>query len=326
MGASQSRGRARPAFRAETADDLRELIAEAERAVANLRGAGPGAEWLLYTLDAIHELVGRLKGTGLDLRPEAVRLETVERLLQAKDTVLLRELRRVGGLAAAREAAKPAPAQWWWYLDQHLAARRTRELRRALLVVGGVAAVLVVLYGLFRIVFPPDARRIAVLERTDRAEQLVEQGDLEGAAASYREAAAIMPEDLDLHVWIGVLEEQQGRGDAAAEAYARAEALAPDRAQYLTARGTAWLRLGAADRAQSDAEAALAASPDSAEACLLLASAYEAEGDARQAVAAFGRAAELAEKAGNSSLAVVARMRLGMLLQAAPPAGATPDE
>lgn len=323
MGTSQSQGTGRPAFRAQTADDLRDLIGQAERLVANLRGAGPRAQTLLYLLDAIHELVARLLETGVDLRPEAVRIETVERMLQSKDALLLREMRALGGLAAARAAAKPTPAQWWWYLDQRVAERRHRQLRRGLLIAGGVAGALLILWGLYRFVFPPDPKRMAAMEKAGQAEELLSRGDLEGAASLYRQASEITPDDPELHIWIGVLESELGRAGAAAEAFGRAEQLVPGRADYLVLRGMAWLRLGRLDSARADAEAALAANPESAQAYLLLGGVHEARGEVRQAAAAFEKAAELAEKAGNSSLVVMAKTRLALLLQAAPLAAPT---
>jgi len=304
--------------RGETAQDLRGLIGEAERLVANLRGSGPQAEALLHLLDRIHGLLANLEDTGVDLRAEMARLETVERLLEAKDVVLIGELRRAGGLAATREAAKPVPAQWWWYLDRRVAERRRQQWRRALLIAGGVAAVLFAAWAVYRYVFPPDPRRMAAMDKAGAGEQLLARGDLAGAAASYRQAAEITPEDPSLHIWIGVLEARQRHPQQAALAFARAEQLLADRTSYLVMRGMAWLQVGALDRAQADAEAALAANPDSAEAYLLLGSAFEAQGDARQAIDAFQQSAELAEKAGNSTLVVMARTRLGMLLQAGP--------
>ncbi len=318
MSACDWQSQARPTCGGETAEDLRALIAQAELIVANLRGAGERAATLLYLLDRMHELVAALRETGVDLRAEAVRIETVERLLQARDAVLVAEVRRLGGLSSARAALKPEPARWWWYLDECVAARRARRLRRGLFVAGGALVAALLLAGVYRLAFPPDPRRMAALDAQARAERLVDAGDLAGAASYYRRAAELLPDDPELQIWVGVLEAQQGHAEAAAAAFARAEALEPDRAQYLVARGMSWLRVGALDRAQADGEAALAAKPDSAEAYLLLGGVYEGRGDIARAIDAFERAGDLAERAGNSALTVMARSRLAMLLQAAP--------
>lgn len=327
MGATQSQAPGRPAFKAQTADDLRDLIGQAELIVANLRGAGPKAQTLLHLLDAIHDLVDRLEETGVDLRAEAVRIETVEGLLHSKDAILVREMRRLGGLPAVRRAVNPARSQWWWYLDELLAERRRRQLRRWLFVAGGVAAVLVILWALYHFVFPPDPKRMAAMDRASRAEELVSKGDLAGAVELYRQAAEITPDDPEMHIWVGVLEAQLGHAEESQQAFARAQQLVPERDRYLVLRGMAWLQVGRLDNAQADGEAALAANPSSAEAYLLVGGVYEARGDVASAVDAFQKAADLAEKAGNSSLVVMAKTRLGMLLQAAPvaqPQTATP--
>ena len=318
MIASEPQGPGRPAFRAQTADDLRELIGQAELIVANLRGAGPKAQTLLYLLDTIHALAARLEEAGVDLRAEAVRIETVEGLLRSRDATLVREMRLLGGLAAARAAVKPAPAQWWWYLDERVAERRRSQLRRGFLIAGSVAAVVLILWGLYRFVFPPDPRRMAALDRVSRAEELVSRGDLAGAVELYRQASELTPDDPDPYVWVGVLETQLGHPEAAAQAFDRTEQLLPDRDRWLVLRGQAWLQVGRLDSALADAEAALAANPGSAEAYLLAGGVHEARGEVEPAAGAFEKAAELAEKAGNSSLVVMAKTRLAMLLQAAP--------
>jgi tetratricopeptide (TPR) repeat protein len=318
MERGQSQSLAQPAFKAETADDLRELITQAELIVANLRGAGPRAQTLLFLLDAIHGLAASLSDTGVDLRAEATRIETVERILQSKDGILVREMGRLGGLARAREAVKPSLAQWWWHLDLRVAERQRQQLRQALKIGGGVVAVLLVISLLYRYVFPPDPRRVAVMDLTSQADRALEQGEPAAALARYQEAVEVMPEDPELWVWVGVLAETLGDDELAARAYATAEELVVGPARLLIARGMAWLRVGNLERAEIDAEAALEIEPDAAEGYLILASVYETRGDALQAIAALEKTAELATEANNSALIVLAKTRLGMLLQSAP--------
>ena len=308
----------RPVFKAETADDLRELITQAELIVGNLRGAGPRAQTLLFLLDAIHDLLLQLDGVGIDLRAEKTRLETVERLLQTKDGILLREMCGLGGLPAAREAVKPAPGQWWWYLDRRVARRRQRQLRRILLALASIFAVFILGTFLYRRFFPPDPRRMAALEKTNQAELALQKGDLAGAVALYRQAAAITPDDPEIQVWIGVLEEQSGHSAEANQAYADAERLTGSKAGFLVARGMARLQVGALAGALADAQAATAAQPDMAEAYFLLGNVYDAQGATSEAVAAFSKAADLADKSNNAALVVMAKTRMGMLLQQPP--------
>ncbi len=318
LGMSQSESFERPAFKAESPDDLRELITQAELIVANLRGAGSRTETLLFLLDAISGLVPPLQERGVDLRPELTRIETVERQLMAKDGVLVHELRRLGGLARAREVIKPAPAQWWWYLDARVAERQQRQLRKLLLVGGGVLAVFLAASLIYRFVFPPDPKRMAAMEKASQAEQALQTGDVATALTYYREAAEITPDDPEMLLWVGVLEEQLGHTEAAAQAYAAAEQRVGDQAHFLMQRGMDRLRLGNLDLAEADAKAALANKPDFAEGYFLLGNVYEARGQGPEAIAAFEKAADLAGQANNSPLVVMAKTRLAMLLQAAP--------
>ncbi|MDI7275775.1 MAG: tetratricopeptide repeat protein [Anaerolineae bacterium] len=318
MGASLLTGYEQPAFKAETADDLRELLTQAELIVANLRGAGSRAQTLLFLMDTIQGLMARLLETGVDLRAEATRIETIERLLLSKDGVLVREMQRLGGLARAREQVKPPPAQWWWYLDHRVAERQQHLLRRALVISAGIAAALLIFSLAYKYVFPPDPKQVAVMEKSSQADQAIQTGDLATALQLYREAAEIRPEDPELQIWVGVLAEKLGQVDGAAQAYGAAEAQLADRARFLMQRAMTWLRLGELDRAEADAQASLAANPDLAESYFVLGGIYEARGNVGGAVVAFEKTAELAEKANNSALIVMAKTRLGMLLQAAP--------
>lgn len=326
MDSSRFQSPERPVFKAETADDLRDLITQAELIVANLRGAGPRAQTLLFLMDVIKGLWASLQETGVDLRAEAARVETVERLLLSKDGILVRQMRRLGGLAKAREVVKPVPAQWWWYLDGRVAEGHQRQLRSWLLIAAAATAVFLIASLLYTYVFPPDPKRLAAMDKARQAEEALAEGDLPGALAYYRQAAEFTPDDPEAQVWVGLLEEKLGHDTAAAEAYAIGEQLVGDRARFLTLRGMAHFRMGSADQAEADAQASLAANPDLAEGHLLLGSVYEAQGDTVRAIAAFEKTAELAERENNSALIVLAKTRLGMLLQSAPmrlPADAT---
>jgi tetratricopeptide (TPR) repeat protein len=293
--------------------------------VANLRGAGARAQTLLFLLDAIQGFFASLEDAGLDLRAEGTRVEDVERLLLVKDAILVRQMQSGGGLAAAREALKPSPAQWWWFLDVRVAERRQQQIRRFLRIGGAIAAVLLIASLVYKYVFPPDPRQVAVMEKTSEAERALEQGDLALALSDYREAAEIMPEDPELHIWVGVLAEKQGDQTAADEAFAAAQALVENQAQFHAARGMTWFQVGDVDEAELDADAAVAADPEYAEAYLLLGNVYEARRDVPKAIEAFERTADLAGAQNNSALIVLAKTRLGMLLQSAPMM-APPDE
>lgn len=305
----------RPVLKAQTINDLRELLGQAKKMIDDLPRSGARAQALLFQLDAIQDLFARLKDSGADLRSEAARMESIERDLRSKDAFLLRELEAAGGLAALRAAANPTPEQWWWFLDEGLAQKEKGQRQRVLKNVGIVAAVLLVAVLLYRFVLAPDTTAATVLEKTSQAEAAVREGDLAGATLAYRQAIEVEPGNPELYAWVGVLEEMQDNTAAAEEAFANAERLADSPAHYYVLRGTAWSGVGKPELAIADAQAALAAEPDSAEAYLLLAGVYETRGDDVQAIQALQKVVELAEASGNDTLVATVKMRLGMLSQ-----------
>jgi len=311
----QSGGAGRPAIRAQSMGDLRELLSQAMKMIDDLPGSGARAQDLLFCLDAIQELFARLKDSGADLRAEAVRVEALGKALRAKDFILVRQLEAAGGLEALRAAANPTPEQWWWFLDAGLAQKEKGQKLSALKNVGIVAAVLVVVALLYRFVLMPDTPATRVMSKTSQAEIALRAGDLAGATVAYRQAIEIEPANPELHAWVGVLEEKQGNADRAAEAYANAERLAGNPARYHILRGTVWSTMGDLDRTIAEAQAALASEPNAAEAYMLLANAYETRGEIAEAVQALQKVVELAEASGNGALVVTAKTRLGMLSQ-----------
>jgi len=109
--------RAIPQPKLTPADDLRDKLQRAERAVANLKGMGTEAIALLELLDEAQDLITRLEAKGMDLRPERTRLITVQNQLRSRAAVLVREVAAAGGLAALRRDRSPGRDRWWWYLD-----------------------------------------------------------------------------------------------------------------------------------------------------------------------------------------------------------------
>ena len=317
MSAIQPASFVRPTFQAESADDLRELITQAELIVANLRGSGARGQTLLFLLDTIVELEARLREMGVDLRAEDSRIETVQRLLLSKDTILVREMRAVGGLPAARDALKPPEDHWWWFLDGRVAERQRRALRRGLTILAGLVGALLIFSLLYRYVFPPDPQQVAIMELQSEAEQALAQGDLVVATERYREAVKVKPDDPELHALVGVVEEAQGHQAEAQAAYAEAERLSPTRARFLVTRGMSRVRFGDVDGAIADGQEALTLEPEMAEAYFLLGNAFEAKGDRLEAIKNFELAANHADSK-NAALVVLAKTRMGMLLQQAP--------
>lgn len=167
----------------------------------------------------------------------------------------------------------------------------------------------------YRRFVPYDPILAAKMERTSLAERYVMDGDINAALAEYEAARAIDPSDTDILIWLGLLYERQERSREAQETFAEAERLVGGRAEFLVMRGFAYGQLGDVEKALADGQDAVALNPDLAQAHLVLAGAYEVQGDARRALEELEITAQLAQKDGNDSLYVIAKTRQAMLMQ-----------
>lgn len=307
--------------------ELRSMLRSCELAVANSKGLGAGALDLLRTLDRVTEALEVLRDRGMDVRSEETRLEGIQNILRRKISLLLKELRAVGGLASARKREDPPPPEihWWWYLDLVHSKQQRARLQRYLRVAAiGIALVTIAVFAYRRFV-PYDPILAAKMEHFSLAERHVEGGDISAALAEYEAARALDPGDPDILIWLGILYEWQERSREAQDAFAEAERLVGDRAEFLVMRGFSYGQLGDVEKALADGQDAVALNPDLAQAHLVLAGAYEVRGDARRALEELEITAQLAQKDGNDSLYVIAKTRQAMLMQSSV-AGMAPPE
>ncbi len=301
------------------ADELRVRLAESEKQVVNLAHTGARALDLLLNLDRLAELWPQLEAQGVDLRPELGRWETLQATVRRNAPALLGELRAVGGLPAARAARHPgSEASWWWYLAEETRGKAQRHWLRTGLIVAGVALVGVALVLALRTFFPVDpAIEMAQARQTAGETKIKEQGDFAGALADFASAASYRPGEVDNWIRLGCV--QQKLGDADAEAsFAKARSLLGSDVELRLLRATVFTDFGLLDEAQVDLDAVLAVEPDNPLAYYYLATLLEARQQYQEAMSALIRSSELAEQAKISELAVMARYRLGILMQRAP--------
>ena len=303
---------------ARSPEDLRRMTRQCELAVDRLKDSGAQALSFLKLLDEVEALMGRLERRGVDLRSEKTRMKTVEGLLRSKATILLKEMRAVGGLAQARQEVSPDESRWWWYLDRAVAEQRCRTMRRRLIIGAVVVALLVAVRVAFFAFLAPSPGERERYEHLTRAVQLREDGDLTGALVEYEAARALAPDEPEIHLWLRVLHEEEGRENEAAAAFATAKELLENEVKFLVQRGTIYGQMDNVEATLADANAARALDPESAWAHFVLGGVYEAQSKIPEAVEEFERAAELANQAGDSALFVQDRMRAAMLLQRAP--------
>lgn len=290
------------------ADDLRDDLGRCETWAAQI-GAGADGLELLRLLDRVSDEMERLEQRGVDLRAERGRLEAVLGQLARRDKALVAQV----GAALAKQ--RPDGARWWWYLDERLAAARRRTLKRA--VVGTLLglSLLLGLYWLYErfLAPPPHIRRANDL--VFAGEQLIIEGNIEQAIQQFEAATASNPEQVEAHMWLGVLyraTDDELRADAAFE---QARLLLNDEIRFLFQRGMFYLLLGDTDAANKDALASIERAPDQPEGYFLLGNIAEHLGDMELAVASFQQADQCADKVGNVELQATIRMRLATALQ-----------
>ncbi len=300
------------------ADELRDLLTRNEKRVVNLRGQGAEALALLLDLDRIAELWPELEASGVDLRPEQGRWETLQALVRRYASVVVRELRALGGLPALRAQHHPSgEAAWWWYLAEQLQAQRARNLARAAVTLGGVVAVAALVYFLvFHVFFPVDPALKAALEAQTAGEvKIAQQGDYAGALADFRRATEYRPGDPATWLRVGCILYRIGDTVGAEENFYRARVLLGDLQDLRLARAPICVQLGVVDLAEADLREAIAADPQNAAAYYYLSSILEERGELLEALLSVQRAAELAEAQGDTELVALARFRAGVLMQ-----------
>lgn len=300
------------------ADELRDLLTRNEKRVVNLRGQPVEALALLLDLDRIAELWPELEASGVDLRPEQGRWETLQAQVRRYGPVVVRELRAMGGLPVLRAQHHPSgEADWWWYLAERVQAQRAGNLARAGITLSGVVAVAALVYFLvFHVFFPVDPALKAALDAQTAGEaKIAQQGDYAGALAAFRRAAEYRPGDPDTWLRVGCTLYRLGDTVGAEENFYRAQVLLADLQTFKLARAPICAQLGEVELAETDLQEVIAADPQNAAAYYYLSAILEARGEFFEALLSVQRAAELAEVQGDIELVALARFRSGILMQ-----------
>ena len=299
------------------ANQLRTALDEAEVAVRRLRP--DQVEGFLTGLDWLESQFQSLEAGGLDLLGERTRQESVLSRLKDRPQLVTRPAAQVGGLEALRQKNPPASAEWW-HLDAVEAAQRRRLVRSLLTSLGVIVGVLLAIYIALTYVFPPDPNAVLSSGATGRLPELIAQGEWETADRLIVETLAQMTvDDVELLIWQSVVSAHLGRQEEADDAFAKAQSLVPaDRqAVFWSTVGNVRLAAGDLDGATEAADSALAIDPNEGQAYFVIGSVAEAKGQVVEAIAAFEKAFDLTVES-NPQLAVIARVRMGMLMQGGP--------
>ncbi len=303
-------------FRATPSAQVREILGQLEAHIGKLEHAsGEEAQGIPALFDAAQARLVELERAGVSSPAEALRFETVSGTFRRKAQAFLRKVGGAEGLAALRPAQTLAPEQWWWFIDRWWAEQRKAQRRRqvkSLLIGAAVLAVVAVVYALF---LAPDKTVSQTIRLQQMAEQLAQAGDDAAALDKVNEALALSPDNAGLLALKGVVQTRLGSEAEAATTFAAAEAASGSREQFLLIRAQVYLMLGQPEAVLADAEAAIAANPQSARGYLYLAQANTDLGNFLEAERQYDEAGRLADAAGDVEIAAIARVQKAYLYQ-----------
>ena len=297
-------------------DEAREALSEAGARIANLSGSGPKGLEILYLLDTAAIRIEDAKTAGADVRAERGRLEATWSSLQRQVRVFIRE---VGpALAEARTHREGSHLGPWWTLDLEYARMQRRSLGRAAL--GALAVVL--LLGVIWLVYehllaPPPEIRQAFAHITQGEERAL-QGDLTGALVEFQAATDLAPNEIEPHLWIGMLHQSTGNDEGAQAAFDTARALGIEERELVFQRGELFLQIGNLEAARQDAEALIQLAPGWGYGYYLRASVEGVAGEIEAAIDDYRMAADLASESEDARLEATARVQMGLLIQYQP--------
>lgn len=296
------------------ANELRDRLDQAERQVVTLTGANV-ANFLLL-LDQIEQMFSDLAPTQTDLRPEAGRWESLLNRLNSQPGPVVRAATQAGGLAQLR-AQHPPAASFWWTLDAEVARRRTQAIKRAVVTIGTVVGLVALLLWGVNFFFPPDPAAVLITNATSKTQQLILEQKWAEALGEIQTARQTLPQEPELLIWEGVLLEQLGQIDQAQTVLAQAQQQVADRPlAYWIELGNIRLQVGNLAGAEQAAQQGMTLAPDDPQANFLVGNIAEAKGEIFKAIEVFSRTFALAEN-DNPQLAVIARVRMGNLMQRA---------
>jgi len=303
-------------FMLTKADELRQCLDTLEADLGKLGfGLGPQALEIPTLMDQAAQLFDEFRQEGRDLAEERLRWETASHQLRSKASTWLREVGGSESFEKTRRARQPSAEAWWWFLDKQVTQDQKRSLRRTLKWAVGAALVLVLLGLGYKLFLAPDPGTQARIGYTYDAESLSRSGDLTGALQLVEKALATAPDDPDLLIFKGVLQNVLGQTAAAEESFQKAEKILNNQENFYLLRAQRYFYVGHYQEMLADTQAVIQVNTQSATGYMLQGQAQEALGNSKEAMDAYERASQLAEANNQPEIAVTARMLYGTLLQ-----------
>ena len=303
-------------FHATPSAQLRELLGQLEAHIGKLEHDSQAeAQRIPALFDAAYTLIVELEHAGASLLAETNRFETAAATFRRKAKLFLRKTGGSEGLAALRPRQTSAPEQWWWFIDQWVAEQNKAQLRRYVKALLTGAVVLALIVGVYVLFLAPDKDTVEKIRLQQAAEQLAQDGDYTAALLRVNDALTLSPDDARLLTFKAILQTQLGFEAEATTTFAAAEAASDSREHFFLNRAQIHLTLGLFEAVLADAEAAIAANPQSVQGYLFMAQANSNLGNFLQAQTQYEEAARLAAETGDAELEAIARIQMAYLYQ-----------
>jgi hypothetical protein len=277
---------------------LRQALTIAEPLALIFHERSGDAPRFLALLDQIHDLAAQCTQAGLEIASEQVRIVA----LNARALRDAERFMRVYG-----DTPIPPDSHFGPQLRDLALHRQKNRQRRLVNVVAVVITVLALIaYVIWTTPESPNTTLILNAVISD---------DHAKALQIAQEQARKFPTDSETLVWLSVLSAYQGDQPAAQVAWQSAlkNSENPDSLIYL--RGNDLLLVGQYDQASADATTLQANPTTHPEGLFLAAGVAEAQGDVKTAIELMRKTADAAEAAGRAEFAVMARIRMGGLMQ-----------
>ena len=301
------------------ASDLRDMLRELEVGAGDLGGKGEQVLDVLRLRDRVQAEMERLIEQGLNLKSEQTRLETVDGVITRHAAVIEKELRKTGGLAAAREAEQPSEDKTWWFVDIPYYQAKKQRTRSTWIALAIIAVVVVVAAYVSNHFFGPGTKAERVRTHFVNGQQYVARQDWEQAIEEFQRALRIDSGRADAHVYLGVLYEITGRPTEARDQFTKAQTGLRNRRTYLETLANAYEEAGELEMAVTQLGELITAQPSHAAAHLQRAEIHVRLGNSEAAASDFAQAAELAEQQKLDQIYNQASLRLNIVLRTLTP-------
>ena len=277
---------------------LRQALTSAEPLALVFHEKTGEAQRFLALLDQIHDLAAQCTQAGLEIASEQVRIVALN----------ARAMRDAERFMRAYGDTPIPPDSYFGPQLRDLALHRQKNRSRS--VVSTIAVIMVIIGIMAYIIWttPESANTTLILNA-------VISDDHAKALQIAQDQAQKFPTDSETLVWLSVLSALQGEQSAAQAAWQSAikNSENPDSLIYL--RGNDLLLVGEYDQASADATTLQANPTTHPEGLFLAAGVAEAQGDVKTAIELMRKTADAAEAAGRAEFAVMARIRMGGLMQ-----------